>query len=354
MTLHRRTALSLAGASLLSAPFLRSAAAQQAPGRVVMASWGGGGARMWRETFQAPFTKATGIPAQVAEVPDPAAAVAAAQGRPQHNVIIAASYQAANLARRGLVEELTEADLPNIKYIPQEYWIRNPEGKLLGMPVYFIYYGIAYNTTMAKASDFASWTSLQDPKWRGQLSVTRPLFLGPYDLTLWAKLSGGDESNIEPGIKPLEAVAKNAISVYTSMASLQQQLSLGEVVAAPFYSGQIQMLRAAGQKEVDITLPKEGGLILSYILTIPKGAQDKEAALRFLNESIDPEKQIGAARNGYLPLSNNVTLPADVEKLLGMPMDEVRRRNWAPNWYTIAATLEERMRITEQILDRAR
>ncbi len=353
MTILRRTCLTLAGASLLSAPFLRPAWAQ-AGGKVVMASWGGGGARMWRETFQAPFTQATGIPAQVAEVPDPAAAVAAAQGRPQHNVIIAASYQAANLARRGLVEELTEADIPNIRHIPQEYWIKNAEGKLLGMPIYFIYYGIAYNTTLAKASDFESWRSLADPKWRDQISITRPIFLAPYDLTLWAKLNGGDEANIEPGIKPLEAVAKNAISVYTSMASLQQQLSLGEVTAAPFYSGQIQMLRASGQTEVDITLPKEGGLILSYVLSIPKGAEDKAAALRFLNESIDPQKQIGAARSGYLPLSTNVTLPADVERALGMSMEDVRKRNWAPNWYTIAGNLEERMRLTEQILDRAR
>lgn len=352
MTMHRRSLIAGA-ATLLQAPLVFTRA-HAADGKVVMASWGGGGARMWRETFAAPFQQASGIETSIVEVPDPSAAVAAAQGRPQHNVIIAASYQAANLARRGLVEELTPDDLPNIRHIPEQYWIRNAEGKLLGMPIYFIYYGIAFNETMAKATDFATWNALKEPKWRDQISITRPLFLAPYDLTLYAKLNGGDEANIQPGIPMLEAVAKNAISVYTSMASLQQQLSRGEVTAAPFYSGQIQMLRKGGQTDVNITLPREGGLVLSYVLALPKGGQDRAAALQYLNACIAPEKQISAARSGYLPLASNVTLPNDLEAELGMTMADVRARNWSPNWYTIAADLEQRIRLVEQIIDRAR
>ncbi len=353
MTMHRRSLIA-GSAALLQAPFIFSPARAQGAGKVIMASWGGGGARMWRETFTAPFQQATGIEATVAEVPDPAAAVAAAQGRPQHNVIVAASYQAANLARRGLIEEFSEAELPALEHIPEQYRIRNTEGKLLGVPIYFIYYGIAYNTDMARPADFATWEALTERKWRGQISITRPLFLAPYDLTLYAKLKGGDEANIQPGIPMLEAVAKNAISVYTSMASLQQQLSRGEVAAAPFYSGQIQMLRKGGQNDVNITLPREGGLVLSYILSIPKGAQDRAAALRYINACIDPPKQVSAAESGYLPLSTNVTLPNAIERELGMSMAEVRARNWSPNWYTIAADLEQRIRLAEQIIDRAR
>ncbi len=350
MILTRRTALA-GSAALLSAPMIRPARA--ATGKVIMACWGGGTARMWRDAFGAPFTKVSGSPVTVAEVPDPSAAIAAAQGRPQHNVIIAASYQAANLNLHGLVEEFTEADLPNIKQIPEQYWIRNSAGKLLGMPVYFIYYGVAYNTSQAKASDFASWKALEDPKWQGQISITRPLFLAPYDLTLYSKIMGGTEANIQPGIPMLTAVAKNATSLYSSMASLQQQLLQGEVTAAPFYSGQIQMIRRGGEKEIDITLPQEGGLVLSYILSVPKGAMDKEAAVAFLNDAIAPEKQIEAARSGYLPLTSGVTLPDDVTKDLGLTMEDVRKRNWAPNWYTIAGDLENRMTLCQKILDQS-
>ena len=350
MILPRR--LALAGSAAALAPFARPARA--ATGKVVMACWGGGTAKMWRETFGGAFTHSSGTPVTVAEVPDPSAAIAAAQGRPQHNVIIAASFQAAHLARGGLVEEFTEAELPNIKHVPEQYRIRDAAGKLLGMPVYFIYYGIAYNTDQARASDFPSWTSLEDPKWKGQISVTRPIFLAPYDLTLYSRIMGGTEANIEPGIPMLTRIVQNANSLYTSMASLQQQLLQGEVTAAPFYSGQIQMLRRGGEKGVDIVLPKEGGLVLSYILSVPKGAADKEAAVAFLNDAIDPAKQIEAARNGYLPLPDNVSLPDDVTRDLGLTMDDVRKRNWAPDWYTIAGDLESRMRLCDKIIDQAK
>lgn len=352
MTMHRRTLLA-GSAALLSAPLLLTRA-RAAGGKVVMASWGGGGARMWREVFAETFQRESGIETSIAEVPDPAAAIAAAQGRPQHNAIVAASYQAANLAHRGLIETFTPAELPALEHIPEAYWIRNTEGKILGMPIYFIYYGVAYNEGLARPSDFASWEALTNRKWRGQLSITRPVFLGPYDLTLYAKLKGGDEANIQPGVPMLEAVARNAISVYTSMASLQQQLARGEVTAAPFYSGQVQMLRRGGATDVNITLPREGGLVLSYLISIPKGAQDKEAALRYLNACIAPQKQVAAAQSGYLPLTANVTLPNTLERELGMSMADVRARNWAPNWYTIAADLEQRIRLAEQIIDRAR
>ena len=56
MMLLRRSCLA-AGAGLLATPTL--VPAQSGPGRVVMGSWGGAGARMWREAFGAPFTAAS-------------------------------------------------------------------------------------------------------------------------------------------------------------------------------------------------------------------------------------------------------------------------------------------------------
>lgn len=351
MNIDRRSFLG-GSALLLSAPSIipvRAAADE----KIVMASWGGGTAKMWRDIFGRSFTAASSIPVTVAEVPDPSAAVAAAQGRPQHNVIIAASFQGANLAQRGLIETFSEADLPNIKHVPEQYWVRNTEGRLVGMPIYFIYYGIAYNTSMCKASDFDSWKTLADSKWKGKLSVTRPIFMAPYDLTICSKVMGGSEVDINPGVPLLRDIVRNAVSAYTSMASLQQQLAQGEVAAAPFYSSQVQLLRRSGELGVDIAIPKEGGLVLSYVLAVPKGSENRAAAMRFLNDAISPNNQVEAARNAYLPLSTNVTLPDDVSKDYGMSIGDVRGRNWAPNWYSVAGDLESRMRLVQQIGDEA-
>ncbi|TDR90224.1 extracellular solute-binding protein [Enterovirga rhinocerotis] len=346
-----RRSLLLGSGALAAGAIPRTARASG--GRVIMATWGGGSSKRFRETFAGSFTKATGIPVTIAEVPDPAAVIAAAQGRPQHNVIIAASFQAGTLAQKGLLEELTEDEIPNIRKIPEQFWVRNAAGKLIGMPMYFLFYGIAYNTELAKAEDFPSWKVLAEPRWKDKISITRPVFLAPYDLTLYAKLNGGDETNIEPGIPMLRAVAKNAGTAYTSMASLQQQLATGEIVAAPYYSGQIQNLRQAGQTSIAMTLPADGGLALSYMLAVPKGAPDRAAAIRFLNEAIDPQKQLETARSGFLPLTTT-TLPPDIERDLGTTVEKVRQGTWSPNWFTIAEKFEERVRLVERIITEAR
>ena len=119
-------------------------------------------------------------------------------------------------------------------------------------------------------------------------------------------------------------------------------------------------LKAAGYPDEDFhpfsvpDHPKEGGLVLSYILAVPKGSENRDAAVQFLNDAIAPAKQIEAARNAYLPLSSNVTLPDDLAKDYGMTIDEVRGKNWSPDWYAVAADIEERMRLVERVADEAR
>lgn len=338
-------------ASPLAAPFIKRASASQ--GAIVMASWGGAVAKMYQEDFADPFARDTGISATVDAVPEPSAAVASAMGRPQHNVVVATSAQVANLAQRGLIDEFTVDDMPNIRHIPEQYWVRDDSGRILGMPIYFTYYGIAYNANLTNTDELATWDSLTEDRWKGRISINRPIYLSTYDLTLYSKVRGGDENNIDPGIPLLKGIAANAVSMYSSSPTLLQQLSLGEVVAAPFYSQQVQAIRRAGQHEVSITLPKEGGLLLSYLLTVPKGAQDRDTALRFINEAIDPNKQIAASRNGYLPLTDNVTLPDEILKELVLPMEEVRERNWSPNWHVVATHFEDRVRLVEGIVEEA-
>ena len=351
MKVPRRVVLGTMGGALAG---YAGASRAQAPQKVTMAVWGGGGARAWRETFAARFTASTGIPANIVEVADPPATVMAAQGTPQYNVIIASAFQAADLARRGLVEEMSVDAMPELREIPESYWVRDPKGGIVGMPVYFIWYGIVFNTDLAKAADFQSWTSLADPKWQGQLSMIRPNFLASYDMTLFSHIAGGTEADITPGLPLLKALAQNAASVYSSMASLQVQLARGEVTAVPFYNAHVQIMRREGQRNVDIVMPKEGGLAIPYVVLVPKGATDQDAARTFIRAAADPVSQLAAAKYGYLPLNPQAKLPPDLLQEMGMSLEEVRARTWSPNWYTVADHWTERVRLAEKIIDEAR
>ena len=321
--------------------------------KVTMAAWGGGGAVTIKRAYAAPFTEATGIPFELVEVPDPTAAISAAQGQPPYNVAVAASFQAVALANRGLVHELTPEDIPEINNIPREYWVTNDEGKIIGMPVYFLYLGIAYNTDLAEESDFQSWHDLVDSKWKDQVSMTRPVFAAPYDLTMFAKINGGDEKNIEPGVPMLRSLAENTLNVYTSMANFQSQLSRGEVAAAPYYSSQIMIMKRQGVENVDMIIPEEGGLALSYLYVIPKGAKDVESAKKFLNSVAKVQSQLLAAEDGYLPLNPQAELTPELAAEFGFTLEELMERTYAPDWNVIGSAIEERVSLVEEIIDSA-
>ncbi len=344
-----RTRSVVAAAMLL---LLSPGAVAQSPAPLVIATYAGESAKLWKWAVAEPFAKESGIPTTIFESPLPSSSVASAQGQPQFHAAILGAYQVPNVEQQ--IVELTPEDVPNIKEIPEKYWVRTSSGKLAGVPIYFSYLGVAYNTDLAKPADFTSWKDLAAPKWKDKISISRPVFVAAYDLTLYAKLAGGDENDVKPGIDLLSRIAQNALNVYTSMASVQAQLGRGEVVATPFYSTQVALLRRAGVTNVDITTPKEGGLLLSYVLAIPKGVKNLEGAKQLLNAAIRPEYQLRLAEGGIWPLNPNAKLTPELEKSLGGTLENAMARNYAPNWYTVGKANPERTRLVEEIIENAR
>ncbi len=338
MRLTRRSLGGLAAGAALAG--LRPARAQS-DAKVIIATYAGLGTQAWKSIVVEPYTRATGVKADVFEAALPAAAVAQAEGHPQFNVANIAAYQAPRLVQRGLIELLTPDDIPAIRNVPEKLWPLTPDGKLIGMPVYFGLFGIAYNTGMAGADDFATWNNLLLPKWKGQISITRPNFLAAYDVNLYARLNGGDENHLDPGYAFLRKLIPQALNVYTSMASLEAEVGRGEVAAAPFYANEIAMLRRSGTDAVAMRVPNEGGLVLPYLLVIPKGGPNPDAARAMVNAIVEPQYQIGFSQVSLVwPMNTAVALPSDVQKELGMTADQAQARNIALDWWTVGSNLE--------------
>ena len=323
----------------------------QGKGEIVMGSWGGGTSETWREAAAKPFTEKTGIPVRITDWPDPEPTIRAQKGAQQYNMAVATYFNAANLYKDGLIETFTTDDVPALKDSPERYVMKGPDGKILGVGIYFQYYGIAYNTEMAKAAELQSWESLADPKWKGKLAVTRPIYASTYDLVLFAKIKGGDENNIEPGLPLFKALAGNSMAVYNSMAQMNTLLTRGEIAAGPYYFTRVWSFKRAGVKNVDIVLPKEGGLMLPYMLIVPKGAKNLEAAKAFLNYASMPETELRMLdRSGYIPLNTKAQLSEAQVKEIGMPLPALMDKLYQPDWNVVAAKQEERIGIVEQIV----
>ena len=149
-----------------------------------MAVWGGGGANTWREAFIKQFNPGNGSTIKMVEVPNPAGALRSPAAASQYNLALVTYFEAIALSNAGLIESFDDKQLPGIGDVDPKFLTKDKAGRHVGLPAYFTYYGIAFNTDLAKAQDFASWQGLADPKWKGKLSLTRPVYLAPSDAVI--------------------------------------------------------------------------------------------------------------------------------------------------------------------------
>ena len=351
----KRAAILGGARGLIAAAALLAFAAPRARAEptVTVAVNAGESGRVWKKVVMPAFPVQTGIHLDVFESPLPSTSIAQANGHPDFDAAMIATYAIPRLAQHDLLDELTPEDIPAIRKVPEKFWPRTPDGKLAGIPLYFSIYGIAYNTDLAKATDFQSWNDLLAPKWHGQISITRPIFLAPYDVTLFAKLNGGDDSHPDPGYRFIEKLAANSLNTYTSMASLSSQLSRGEVVAAPFYSSEVLSVKRSGNTGIGFVVPREGGLILSYFLGIPKGAPHRTEALKLLNTILDQQYEAGFAQEaGWWPMNPAVTLPPDLVKEMGGTQTDLMEHSYYPDWNVVGQNLEQRVHDVEAIIQK--
>jgi putative spermidine/putrescine transport system substrate-binding protein len=321
---------------------------------IIHATWGGGGAAVLRDHFQAQFVQRTGIPARMAEVPNTAGVVRSPTAS-QYNVVEVTYFEAIGLAKSSLLETFEDSEIPAIAQLPKELVVRNGQGKIVGLSTHFAYYAIAFNNTLAKASDFQSWNALADPRWKGKLAVTRPVYAASYDLTILAHANGGSAADVRPGLAPLRAVFGNALTTYTSLAHMNTLLARAEVTAVPFYSTRVWNLRRDGQTAIEMVIPKEGALMLPYVVVVPKGSANRAQTITYLNALLDADAQMRlSAQNGSIPSNNNAVLPPEVEQALGMTRAELMKRMYIPDWNAVVSQYEERLDQVEQIAASAR
>lgn len=318
---------------------------------LTMATFGGGVDKTWESAFAQPFAASSGINVKIVPVPSPEAQVRNPAARAQYNVALVTYPQAANLLKDGLIETFAASDIPSTAQTDPKYLMSATDGRLAGASPYFMYYAIAFNTSQAKKSDFESWSNLADPKWKGRLALTRPIYLSSYDLPIMAISQGGSEKNIEPGVALLRKIAPNALTQYSSIAHMNGLLTRGEIAAGPYYSGRVWQLRREGAKDVDIAIPREGALMIPYIVVVPKGAKDLPAVRKWLDYISTAAPQVRALeQGGYFPLNQTAKMPEALEKDMGFTLKELMPKLHQPDWAVISAADKERTNLAEQLL----
>jgi len=254
-------------------------------------------------------------------------------------------------AREKLLEPVTEADVPNLKYV----WRKSREIiPPLAVVHTYQYAALLWNKTHLPKPE--SWANYWEPgpaygdKIKGHLIAFEPAnLLSVYALIMAAKLKGGGVDNMAPAWELLQAQKPwVGVSVMASDAAAPY-FENDQVWLAPFWSARSGYY-AAHNYPVDYTVPKEGTIGLANCAAVPVGTANKKLAFAFINFRLEPEVQHafslayhsspGRPDLGDWPADYAATQITTEEKMAGVDFPDsavigARRGEWTRRWQEI-------------------
>lgn len=332
-------------ANILACAVLFASAGSLSAAELIVNSYGGPYEAIIQERIIKPFEAKTGIKViydAVGSASQDYAKIKATGGRPGFDVVVMTASQSLEGCKAGLLTKIAAADVPNLARL-------NPKiGKIAGDcgAVHEVQYlSLLWRTDKMAAP--ASWKVLFGPELKGK--VILPTFgnvMSVYLMQVMSKMNGGDLiANVDPGFAAMQLLAAQSIGFEQSSAVMETYIKEGQVWAMPFWNGRAQLLADSGLP-VDYVKPGEGTIPLIATLNIPAEAENKAAALKFIDFFLEKTSQeawvtgykVGSAR-GDIDVPDDVrarqiTTDADLDALLLPDLSAVAERlaEWGERW----------------------
>jgi putative spermidine/putrescine transport system substrate-binding protein len=302
----------LGGTALLATPAIirPTRAAEQC----VVGTWGGDYARLLRENVDEPILK----PADVEIVQDigdesPRVSKLYAQRKLPRGAVDIACFGAVNGYRvndAGLVEDVTEAVVPNLKHVVEE--LRMPGF----VPHIYSAQVLVYNPDNVTDPP-RTFGDLLDPKWRGKIGMVNGV--APWVVMAASLYETGKTTDFDKGKAFMLKLNANGLRLYPETDALAPAFKSGEISVGGSLMKKKIMWQNAGFP-VKGNFPQEGAILYVSGMVLPKNAPNKAAVYKYINAMLDPRAQQGfAAHMGYLPTVDDAPLSGKVGEQLAFP-----------------------------------
>jgi spermidine/putrescine transport system substrate-binding protein len=202
-----------------------------------------------------------------------------------------------------ILEPLDEQKLPNLEklfpYFASEegnFWI-DPDGTRTGVPWTWGSIGITIDTRRVKSMP-SSWLDLLEPEFKGRVAIPDDP-VGSF--TLAAHVRGFDPSKTtkdegEQVFELLSQVAAQSTGTSPSFGDATTKMTAGDAdVCWQGWAAMNQFAADAGVDSFETEVPKEGSFSFCDAYALPAGADNGDAALAWMNESLDPKVNAEAA-----------------------------------------------------------
>jgi spermidine/putrescine transport system substrate-binding protein len=218
-----------------------------------------------------------------------------------------------------ILEPLDEQKLPNLKNLfpyfaskEGNFWI-DPDGTRTGVPWTWGSIGITIDTRRVKSMP-TSWLDLLEPEFKGRVAIPDDP-VGAFSLA--AHIEGFDPSKTtkddgEKVFEFLSKVAAQSTGVSPSFGDATTKMTAGDAdICYQGWAAMNEFAAAEGVNSFETEVPKEGSFSFCDAYALPAGADNVDTALAWMNESLDPKVNAGAA----VLLVGGVTVPDAVKEL---------------------------------------
>jgi spermidine/putrescine transport system substrate-binding protein len=229
-------------------------------------------------------------------------------GNPGYDVIVPSHDFLQRMGKAGMLMPLDHAKIPNMVNIAPQF-LHPPFDPLrtYGMPYTWLVLGIGYRKSKVDGvPDSWKWVFDSD-RYKGRIG----LLSDAPDLCRLVEIYQGKDPNVFDPValraaQDLLIRQKKNVAVFHDDNG-QDLLLAGDVDVVIEYNGDIaQVMRE--DKDLAFVLPKEGSLIQSDQLAIPKGAPNPQAAHAFINYLLGAEAGADIARTIAYPTPNAAAL----------------------------------------------
>ncbi len=215
-----------------------------------------------------------------------------AKGAVQYDLVCPSDYMIQRMEKEGLLEEINWDNVPNRKYIDDTYWnfaSSYDEGNRYSVPYLWGTVGILYNTKMVDEK-IDSWSVLWDKKYKNNVLMQKSVrdAFGVTLKYLGYSLNSTNESELEEAKQKLiEQKSSGVVQAYV-VDEVRDKMIAGEAAIGVIYSGEALTCQESNE-DLEYVIPKEGSNLWMDSWVIPKGAENKENAEKFLDFLCRPE-----------------------------------------------------------------
>jgi len=292
-----------------------------APAKLVVSSFGGAYEETQKELAKQ-FAQEYNVEIEFVTLysADALAKIRAEKGNPSIDVVQFSGGQESIAGKEDLIVPIDLNELSNGKDLYDA--AKDPNGYA---PAYaFSALGIIYNEEKISTPP-TSWKDLWKDEYKGKVAlVDISNSFGLQFLLAVAKMNGGGEHDIQPGLDAIRELLPNAAAVVKSTPEVGTLFAQEEAIIAAYDTGYAFTFRQQGQP-IKFVTPQEGAIGTFINAQVVKGGNE-ELAKKFVDFLLRPgiQKQF-AEKNGYAPTNRTVELSEELQAVMPYGEEAVGR-----------------------------